>query len=195
MYTPDYEELEKVADLVLVNVKHVFSEDEKAQEAQLLAQAVNDKATTENNKKVIVADFGNKIKQFDAAIRVHSGHVANGFTMMDKPASLYRDYATSKRVYIDKQTNEIVKVEDFHASDFQKKIDFEEEESRLREQDIARQQQIEENNQVGGYAEGADINSGLFDPVDNVIVDKKLSIVSDDETTLPDEDDLQQRKE
>lgn len=159
MYT---DHLEKASDLVTVNVKHIFSAEELAQQSQLLANAVNDKATEENNKKVAVSDFANKIKQLDAQIKTYSGHVATGFTYTDRSAELYRDYVRSKRVYLDKITLEVIKEEDFKESDYQKKIDFEAAEEQLTLEDMRRQTQIEENNTAGNFAEAGDALDGVI---------------------------------
>lgn len=161
------ENLERVADVVTVNIKHIFSDEQLAQESQLLAQTVMDKATEENNKKVAMSTFANKIKQLDAEIKVHSGHVASGFTYRDTTAEMYRDYVRSKRVYIDKSSREMIKEEPFRESDYQKKLDFDGEENNLTTADMRRQQQIEENNQVGTFAEEG------MDALGKVIADKQ----------------------
>lgn len=154
------DKLEMVSGLVTVNVRHIFTAEERAEESLLLAQAVNDRTHEENNKKVQMAEVNNKIKQLEAKIKVHAGHVDNGFMNMDKPAEMYRDYERRKRIYIDKNTRLFLKEEDFHASDFQKKIEFDEE----FEQGINQAKQIKENNEVGEFAN--------TDQLDNVINDK-----------------------
>lgn len=159
--------LEKISDMVVVNVKHTFSPEEIDQEGQMLAQAVNDKASEENNKKVAMAAFKNKIDTFDGKIKLHASNINHGFTYIDKPAEMYRDYARAKRVYFDKATGDFLSEESFHASDFQKKLDFEQQEEQLRLDDIERQQQIEENNRAGDHAEGE------LDTLDEIILDKK----------------------
>jgi hypothetical protein len=139
---------------------------------------------------------------------------------------MYRDFEKQRRVYFDKQTGDYLKDEAFHPSDFQKKLDFDAEEERLRLEDIARQQQIETNNAVGNYADRQPDENGfyrdadgnltdikptgdIFDPVDSIIVDKKIGKVKErptpkdnlhpmhgrdlepaDEPVFPDEDDL-----
>lgn|GEM_PF-5804758 len=144
---------------------------------------------------------------------------------------LYRDFDKQRRVYFDKQTGDYLKDESFHPSDFQKKLDFDAEEERLRMEDIARHQQIETNNAVGEYAEQQPDENGmyrdadgnltdikprslkdnLFDPVDNIIIDKKVGKTKEkptpkdnlhpmhgmrlepaDETAFPDDEDLQE---
>lgn len=162
------ENLELVSDVVTVNIKHFFSADELARESQLLAQTVQDKATTENNKKVAMSGFSNQIKQLDAEIKVHSDCVANGFTYKDVTSELYRDYDRKKRVYLLKGTETIIKEEDFRESDYQKQLPFDGEDTELTQIDRARQQQIEENNRVGGFA------AGDLDALDEVIIDKKV---------------------
>lgn len=166
----DYAELELANPMIIINVKHSFTPDELTKESELLAQAVTDKSAEEANKKAAMGVFKNKIDTLDAEVKLRAGHVTHGFTYLDKPTEMYRDNTTSKRLYFDKVTGNLLKDEPFHPSDFQKKIDFDANEEELRLADIARQQQIEENNRVGNLANGGD---GL-DALDEVILDKKL---------------------
>lgn len=151
MYTNigDCPDLEKFADLVTVNLRHDFTPAELAQESQMLAQSVNDKQHEENYKKVAMTAFKNKIDTLDADIKLHASNLTHGFTYRDVTTEMYRDWKAAKRVYFDKQTGNFVKEEVFHQSDFQKKLDFELEES-------GQQQQIEENNSAGDFANGGD---------------------------------------
>jgi|GEM_PF-6394098 len=57
----DHDNLDKMADMVILNVKHEFNEAELKQEADMLAQCVSDKQQEENNKKVAMSVFKNKI--------------------------------------------------------------------------------------------------------------------------------------
>lgn len=138
--------LEKVSDYVNINVKHVFTAEEKDQQADLLAQAVQDKASEEANKKVTMGTFKDKIDKLSSEIRVYSGHVVNGFTYRDEPCELHLDYDTNQRVYKRKQDGIVVKTEAFHPSDFQKKIDF----TGISPET---QDQIDFNNAVAGLSE------------------------------------------
>lgn len=156
----DCPELEKMADLVTLNVRYDFTTEELAQESQMLAQSVNDKIHEENNKKVAMTVFKNKIETFDADIKLHASNLTHGFTYKDISTEMYRDWVNCKRVYFDKQSGNFVKEEVFHPSDFQKKLDFEANEK-------AKQEQIDENNTAGDFADG-------LDALDEVIIDKKL---------------------
>lgn len=156
------ENLELVSGIVTVNVRHEFTPDELAKESQQLAKSIQDKASVDNNKKVATSGFNNQIKILDGEIKKHSDNVTNGFTYKDVTSELYRDYERLKRVYILKGTETIIKEEDFRESDHQKMFPFDGEDTELTEIDRARQQQIEENNQAGAFAEGGD-------QLDNVI--------------------------
>jgi len=195
------ENLELVSDIVTVNIRHVFTPEELARESQALAQAVQDKSTTDNNKKVAMSGFNTRIKEIDNEIKKHSDHVTNGFTYKDVTAELYRDYSRQKRVYLLKGTDIVIKEEDFRESDHQKQIPFDEGEDReLTEIDRARQQQIEENNIVGAIANGDALDGVIGNklkkagqkptPKDNLgeHYNKNEEIVDDDE--MPDESDL-----
>lgn len=176
--------LDKVADMVVVNIRHKFSEDELDQQAQLIAQAVTDKASEESNKKVAMATFKTKIDELQGKINLYATYLTNGFMYVDKPAEMYRDYARAKRVYFDKASGNFLSEENFHASDYQKKIDFEAREEELRLEDIERNRQIEENNQAGHYADG------ITDALAEVISDKKMKVVAKDDDYLPDDNDI-----
>ena len=170
-HVDDCPELEKFADLVTLNLRHDFTPEELAQESQMLAQSVNDKIHEENNKKVAMTVFKNKIETFDADIKLHASNLTHGFTYVDKSCEMYRDWKAAKRVYFDKQSGIFVREEPFHPSDYQKKLEFEAEYERLRLEDEARQQQIDENNRAGMYAEGEEQN---LDALDGVILAKKI---------------------
>lgn len=159
-HVDDAHDLELVASLVTVNCKHTFNADELAEESQALALAANEKTHIEAEKKVVVADYGNKIKTLDGQIKLHAGHVASGFTYKDKPAEMYRDYENLRRVYFAKDSGNFIKDEPFHESDYQHKLVFD-----------ATKEQIEANNDAGDYAEGGD---NAIDALDEVIIAKKV---------------------
>jgi len=179
----DHKGLDKMADMVILNVKHEFSADELKQEADMLAQCVSDKQQEENNKKVAMSVFKNKIDTLQGEINLHASNINHGFTYVDKATTMYRDFENQKRVYFDKQTGDFLKSEAFHPSDFQKKLDFDAEE-------IARQEQIAENNSVGAYVNAEPDADGFYrdefgnltdipprkplDALDAVIIDKKV---------------------
>lgn len=128
------------------------------------------------------------------------------FLRRESIAEMYRDYARAKRVYFDKASGNFLSEENFHASDYQKKIDFEAREEELRLEDIERNKQIEENNQAGDHAEGGYTINGVdsdkfYKKIDKVIIDKKLgrdkhgnltdiNPVSQEDDSLPDDDKL-----
>lgn len=145
--------LEKIADYITLNIRHTFSREELEEQSNLLAQAVKNKAQEESNKKVAMADFTNKIKSLEAQINLHSGHINNGYTYSDRVCELYLDFEAKQRIYDDKLTGEHLKTEPFHQSDFEK-----------RQLKMNLDEQIEENNEAGEFAEG--------DALD-VVIDKK----------------------
>lgn len=170
-----------LASLVTVNVKHTFSDEEKIQQSSLLAKTVKDCETEEANKKSDMAVYKNKIDRYKAEIKEISGKINNGYDFVDRAAELWLDYETNQRVYTSKETGDVIKTEPFHASDFQKKIDFDNEET-------ARQEQIEENNAAHDYANAEPMETSFYnddngnltdipprapDALDKVIADKK----------------------
>lgn len=157
--------LEKISDYVTVNVKHNFTREELEEQSNLLAQAVKNKTQEEANKKVAMADFANKIKNLEAQINLHSGHINNGYTYQDRVCELYLDFDKKIRLYDDKITGDHLKTEPFHQSDFEK-----------RQLKMNLDEQINENNEAGEFAEG--------DALDAVIDKKKGKGMSKKEAAL-----------
>lgn len=154
--------MEKIIDMVNVNVRHVFTEPELKEESTLLAQAVKNKASVDAEKKVAMSAFTNQLKKLDADINIHSSNYNNGYTYRDEPCELWYDYDTNTRVYKNKQTGQEVKHEPFYAGDYQKKIMFEEQ-----------QEQIAENNSAGDFAEGDQLDQVIGDKVKKFKAEKK----------------------
>jgi len=155
--------------MVTVNVRHNFSHEELLQKSTQIANLINDINTEEAEKKAVGAEYKNKIDKLKAEAKLVSGHITNGFMYTDKPAELWLDYETHERVFTDKHDGTVLKREPFHASDFQKKIDFDEEERN-------RQLQIDENNEAGEAANGnIHYDFTNIDQLNKVISDKKAS--------------------
>ena len=161
-------QMQQLSSMVTVNVKHDFSDTELLQKSSILAQTVKDKENVEAEKKMVMSEFKNNIDKLGAEIKLISGHITNGFMYTDKPAELWLDYENSERIYIDKHDGEtILKKEPFHPSDYQKKIDFD-------EQERVRNGQIDENNEAGDFADGIVYNKAE-DVIAAVIEEKKKS--------------------
>lgn len=191
----DHKTLEKMADMIVLNLKHDFSPEELKQEADMLAQCITDKQQEENNKKVAMSVFKNKIDTLQGEINLHASNINHGFTYVDKATVLYRDFTNQRRVYFDKQTGDFLKDEPFQPSDFQKKLEFDTEEN-------ARQEQIAENNDIGDFANHEPNEDGLYtdhngnltdikpagdvySAIDNIIIDKKVSGAKKKEKPTP----------
>lgn len=152
--------VQKISDLVTVNVRHDFTPEEMAEQSQLLAKAVQDKSHVEAEKKIVVKGFQDRIALHDKEIKDFSNKVTNGFAYIDLPAEMYLDYAQEKRLYYDKRDGKLLKEENFKESDYQTKINFE-----------AKQKQIAENNAAGDFAEGEE-QFPEGDALDQVINEK-----------------------
>lgn len=185
-HVDDHADLELMAPMVTVNIKHEFSPEELKKEGEVLAQLVSDKQLIENEKKVAMTVFKNRIETCAGEINLHSSNINYGFTYHDVAAEMYRDWNACQRVYFDKQTGNFIKSENFHPSDFQKKLDFEAEEEKLRLADIERQKQIEANNSAWDYAEGRSLDDDIFAPIDDIIVNKNVQQIPREETFNPD---------
>jgi hypothetical protein len=140
-------QIQKIADFVSVNHKHIFSQEEREEQAHLLAQAVKNKSIKEVEKKSAMNQYKDEIDKLDKDIKIASNHVNDGYTFKDFPCELHLNYATKKRMYIEKNTGDVIKEEDFHNSDYQKKLDFEAEQQRIFNE------QIDENNDAVSKAE------------------------------------------
>lgn len=142
--------LELFAPVVTVNVKHEFSNDERLQKSTQIAQLITDIEHEESEKKAVGSEYKNKIDKLKAEAKLISGHITNGFAFIDKTAELYLNYDECNRVYIDKHERTVLKTEPFHPSDYQKKLKLE-----------GTQEQIDENNELGDYAEGESGSQGF----------------------------------
>lgn len=167
--------------MVQISVKHVFSQPELLQKSQQIALLIGDIEHEKAEKKSVAAEYKNKIDKLEAEAKLISGHINNGYTIVDKPAELWLDYANNERVYIDKYSGDELKRESFHASDYQKKIDFDEEQEHINGI-------VSENGAAHDFANGEmgyDANGNLtdiqanivtpLDPLGKVIENKKKS--------------------
>lgn len=177
MYTnlDDYPEFFRMQDMVILPVRHTLTIDERLEKGEAIAALNADIEHEESAKKQMAAEYKNKIDSLKAETKLYSGQVNNGFIMVDTPTEMFLDYEKKKRVFFNKQNGDFVKAEDFHASDFTKRQTALDLEAKLTQEDIERQKQKEENNEVGEYADG-----DPFAPIDDVIIDKKLAIVRDE---------------
>lgn len=174
-----------LSSMIVIPVKHIFTDVELLQKSSDIARLITEKESEEAGKKNSAAEYKNKIDKLQADIKLISGHINNKYAHFDKPCELIANFETKRRQYRLKETGEVVKEEDLHASDYntlQTKLDLEE---TMLQEDIARQQQIEDNNQAGDYADGLRIGEDgnltnlpprdtTFDPIDAIIVDKKI---------------------
>lgn len=163
-----------LSSMIVIPVKHIFTDVELLQKSSDIARLITEKESEEAGKKNSAAEYKNKIDKLQADIKLISGHINNKYAHFDKPCELIANFETKRRQYRLKETGEVVKEEDLHASDYntlQTKLDLEE---TMLQEDIARQQQIEENNQIGDYADGETLAQGFYSPLDAIIVDKKV---------------------
>lgn len=141
---------QKIADMVQVDVEYRFTEQEILQKSQLIANTLKDKEDLEAKKKQSSADYKNKIDTLSVEIKTLSTHITSGYEMRPVASEIWLDFDKKERVHIDKHSGEEIKREVFRASDYQQQIDFD-------EQETNRQEQIDENNEAGNFAE-----QGLF---------------------------------
>lgn len=155
--TTEKANMELLAAFVTVEAKHEFSDIEISSKSKQLARLMAEIESEEAEKKARAAEYKNKIDKLKAEAKLVAGHITNGYAFQDFPAELYLDYTSNERVYFDKQNGAELSREVFHASDFQKKIDF-------TGVDPETEAQIDFNNKIGAAAngEGEDMPDGFF---------------------------------
>ncbi len=189
--TTEKANMELLASFVTVEARHDFNDAELTQKSKQIARLLSDIESEEAEKKARAAEYKNKIDKLKAEAKLISGHITNGYAFIDTPAELYLDYAANERVYFDKHNGAELLRETFHASDYQKKIDF-------TGVDPETEAQINFNNQIGEAANagGDKLPDGMFigndgnltdippvDPLQKVIDEKVAGYV---ETLPPD---------
>lgn len=135
--------VEKIRDIVTIDIDHELSEAELKQIAMQLASLYSDVEQAEERKKNVASQHKNAIDALKVEVKKLSTYINTGFRTEPRVAELFLDYAVQKRMYYDKRTGDLLIEKSFQEEDYQKKINF-----------YAKQEQIEYNNEVGNYAEG-----------------------------------------
>lgn len=134
--------LEKVSDYTALTVEHHFTDAELLKKSSELAGLTAEIEIQEAKKKAVGAEFKNKIDGLKAQAKLIAGNINNKWENQDRACELFLDFENKIRVYISKANGEELKSEPFHESDFDK-----------RQLKMNLDAQIDENNQVGDFAE------------------------------------------
>lgn len=152
--------VEKIRDIVTIDIEHELSEAELKQIAMQLASLYSEVEQAEERKKNVASQHKNAIDALKVEVKKLSTYINTGFQTQPRVAELFLDYGIQKRMYYDKRTGDLLLEKSFEEEDYQKKINF-----------YAKQEQIDYNNAIGDFAEG-DLNEGT-DQLDKVIIEKK----------------------
>jgi hypothetical protein len=164
--------LEKISDYVTITVEHHFTDEELLRKSSELAGLTAEIEVQEQKKKATASEYKNKIDGLKAQAKLIASNINNKWENQERACELYLDFEKKLRLYDDKITGDHLKTEPFHQSDFEK-----------RQLKMNLEQQIEENNEAGEFAEkptpkdnlhphyGKDFEQG--DALDEVIKEKK----------------------
>lgn len=162
------EHVEKIRDLVTIDIEHELEESELKTIGMQLALLYGEVEQAEIRKKNVASQHKNTIDALKVEAKKLSSYISTGFRTEPRVAELYLDFQLQKRLYYDKRTGDLLMEKDFEESDYQKKLNF-----------YNKQEQIEQNNTAGDYAEGGDA-------LDQVINEKK-NLKPDPKNNLPDD--------
>ncbi len=139
-----------------ITYKYNFSEEEKAQNSQALAQENVKKVELEDEKKAAVSEYKAKIDAAQAQINLLTRHVIDGFTSKQIYARKAKDKENKVWVYSHPDTAEVLKVDPFSAKDYQTEL-FEEEQERERAEKEANERTVSgegaEDDPLGFYSD------------------------------------------
>jgi hypothetical protein len=108
----------------MVTYKYYFNEDERADNAQSLAQATVAKAEIEDEKKAVMSEYKAKIDAQVSLLNLISRHVIDGYTTKSKYAVKRKNFADAVWEWVDEDTGEIIKTETLSPKDRQQDIPF-----------------------------------------------------------------------
>jgi hypothetical protein len=157
--------LEKISDYVTITVEHHFTDEELLKKSSELSGLTAEIEIQEQKKKATSSEYKNKIDGLKAQAKPIASNINNKWENQERACELYLDFEKKIRLYDDKITGDHLKTEPFHQSDFEK-----------RQLKMNLDEQIEENNSFGDFAEG--------DALDAVIDKKKGKGMSKKEAAL-----------
>ena len=106
-----------------VNAKHYLSQEERNEMAMSLAEKHIDITNLQEEKKGVVSEYTAKIDVKKAEINLMSTHIKDGYITRSVHAQKKKNFFTKQWEWIDPNTGEILKKEAFTGSDFQMRVD------------------------------------------------------------------------
>jgi hypothetical protein len=109
-----------------ISARHDFTDAEKIQLGSKIAELTQHKARTEEEKKVAMGEWSNKVKSIQSEISNVSGKISAGFEMRDTECEVVLDWKAGKKTYTRKSDGKVIETRSITDPERQQKL-FEEE--------------------------------------------------------------------
>jgi hypothetical protein len=116
-----------------IAARHDFSEAEKSQLGCKLAELTQHKTRTEEEKKVVMGEWSNRIKSIQSEISTVSGKISSGFEMRDTECEVSFDWKAGKKTYTRKSDGKVIETRSITDPERQQKLFEEEREKKANE--------------------------------------------------------------
>lgn len=112
----------------IISAQYRFNEQETNELAQKLAHSVQRKSNLEMDKKTAMSQFATEEKEIAKDIEVISQKIASGFEYRDFQCYVEHDFNAKVKRFIREEDGEVLEIKPLTASDWQMRIDIENEE-------------------------------------------------------------------
>lgn len=116
-----------------IPARHEFNEVERSQLGTDLANLAQEKTRTEEEKKVHMGQWSNKIKEIQGKITSKSHLITSGFEMRDTECEVRLDWTAGTKTYVRKSDGKQVEVRTIAEHERQQKLFDEQQEKRASE--------------------------------------------------------------
>ena len=106
-------------------IKHVFSEEEKMDLGEKMANALKLVQDIESEKKAEMAEFKARIEAAEQDVYEAGDAWRNGYEMRQMDVQVTIDYIARKKYYVDPNTGNVLATEDLEPEDWQMQMKFE----------------------------------------------------------------------
>ena len=111
-------------EIKMMDIKHTFSDEEKAKIADDLCNTMYEIEQEEAAKKSVMDDFKQKIGSLETKSKTLADKHRSGFEIRTMECNLHLDFEKGVRIYTAKDTDEMVHTEPMEPKDYQMKIEF-----------------------------------------------------------------------
>lgn len=105
-------------------IKHVFTNEEKAAIADEIVQKVKDKEEMEDNKKQVVKQLTDQITIVDTQISDKSSTYREGYELRTMKVKTMYDFEAGYKMFLDPNTGDCLQSEKLEGKDFQLRMDY-----------------------------------------------------------------------